>query len=386
MAAVASSESRRNGSATAASPRGASSATVEAGGVEWADHASAAGGVVSDPSTTTTVSLAQLATMASVLLAVVQHVQVVLELVALRKGGLPARHRVVVTVEATKFMLRMIILAHRQSTLLDGGAYSAPLPEESEGPYGAAAESNLTRSDMNPSQGGFSPGHRLGSAPDNGRGAAAAPSGAFVVVQETYVGRRSGRKMVYANIQSQTSAGNLRQRKGSNAGVEEFKDGGSSGGSDSTSRGSGGAGGGGVRSSLDNKKDLIGASERGVGLEEGQARPAWLDAPAVDLDANGGSHENQSGATEVGYSTTSRIGGSVALRWQRSAATVSGPGSTLWRAFNLSGERSSSHSGGERAAKTVEAQRATVAAWAARWNIAAEVLCFARPLVQVILK
>jgi len=382
---------RRRPAAAAASPRGASSAPIEAGGVEWADPASAADGTVvsaAPSSPSSSVSLAQLATMASVLLAVVQHVQVVLELVALRKGGLPARHRMVVTVEATKFLLRMIILAHRQTTLLDGGAYSAPLPEEG-GASGAAGNTttnnSLTGNSANAAMGGFGPGYRLGSAQEEEGRSTSGGGGGGAAVKETYVGRRSGRAMTFANSRSSqaSTAGTPRHRKNSNAATGGATDNDSIGGGS----GSGSGGGGGSRSSLENEKRAERAPEQRVGSEEGQARPAWLDAPAVDLDANRGPQEN--GEAEVGNSTT-RNSGSVAARWQRSAATVIGPGSALWRAFHLNDSSTSTSSSTgcseERPEDSAEEQRARLAALAVRWNLAAEVLYFARPLVQVILK
>jgi hypothetical protein len=60
---------------------------------------------------------------ASVLLAVIGNVQVLLEMFTLRKEGERARRKLIVHVEATKLALRLIVIGHRRSLLSFGGSF-----------------------------------------------------------------------------------------------------------------------------------------------------------------------------------------------------------------------------------------------------------------------
>ena len=138
----------------------------------------------------TNTPLGQAASVSSVLLAVIQHAQVLLELYSLRKGGHLARERMVVVIEAVKFGLRLVILAHRRSALLLGGAYVAPIsgPEADLDPHLArtAAEGMLGRDIL---------GGDLGGGGGGGSSAVAAAGGCAPLPPELYVGRRSGRTL-----------------------------------------------------------------------------------------------------------------------------------------------------------------------------------------------
>jgi hypothetical protein len=346
------------------------SAGFEAGGIEWADLRSrdAPDGLATGAAPTPT--LAQLAATASVLLAVLQHVQVVLELLALRKGGPQSRRRAIVTVEAAKFMLRLVILAHRQATLLDGGAYAAPGPEEEVG-SARAGESSSRRRRADATREGVGGCARLGVAATG----AAAPA-----VHEIYVGRRSGRKLVFASPRGRVTAASTPERGAGPSGsrhssallgegaaaADGATDGESSGGSNPGSSGSG------------TPTEPPGTPERVV---EGDERPpAWLGAPAVDLDGGNRAAAGGGGGASGGGSALATAVAGAARRQRAAAALLGSPGAHSGPSPNGSAVEAAASADPE------DAVRARAAALAVRWTLAAEALFFARPLLQVILK
>ena len=178
--------------------------------------------------------IAQIGGAASVLLAVISNVQVLLEMYTLRKGGAVARRRLAVRVEATKLALRLIVLAQRRSLLLFGGAFMPHLVKEARaregGPLRSVAFPGATEgpflSGNNASGGGGGGGgdddDNSSSVEDGGGNSqsknVAVPVQPMQSIEEskersllpsTYFGSRSGRKMKFKGTAAALNGGDV---------------------------------------------------------------------------------------------------------------------------------------------------------------------------------
>eukprot|EP00615_Pteridomonas_danica_P012813 CAMPEP_0114333474 /NCGR_PEP_ID=MMETSP0101-20121206/3781_1 /TAXON_ID=38822 ORGANISM="Pteridomonas danica, Strain PT" /NCGR_SAMPLE_ID=MMETSP0101 /ASSEMBLY_ACC=CAM_ASM_000211 /LENGTH=314 /DNA_ID=CAMNT_0001464509 /DNA_START=33 /DNA_END=974 /DNA_ORIENTATION=+ len=208
------------------------------------------GSVLSNEPNEVMTQLKEMASFASIVLTILEHVQVLLELNALRRGE-EARQNLIIQLETVKLLLRLMVLAHRRGLLLHMGSYVSPISPHHSSSAHSSPVLNSSPSFLNSSS--YSSNQHQHQHQHQDR-----------QVHNVYVGKRSGRSFHFTMDDETDQCSDQVEFEGSPCSIQSIEPPYSFSSSSSLSS-----------SSTHGKKVDISESD--------QAPPIWLQ-PSVDID------------------------------------------------------------------------------------------------------